>query len=158
MRLKPQRAPTVNFRRAPAPVDKGLVTEQSGQHGQGDNAGGGIDGFAPPLPPFLQAASLRLRASPKRQPTEFSDSSARSVRITITQYSAAHTSGDHRTSFAPETIATRRRKRDRRRQVFRKINASHPCPAAHNGLVGGSNPPGPTRQSKVCGNFLKARE
>src|SRR5262245_39193379 len=31
-------------------------------------------------------------------------------------------------------------------------------PAAHNGLVGGSNPPGPTRQSEVCGDFLKARE
>src|SRR5262245_6560902 len=29
-------------------------------------------------------------------------------------------------------------------------------PAAHNGLVGGSNPPGPTRPSEVWGDFLKA--
>jgi Virulence-associated protein E len=28
----------------------------------------------------------------------------------------------------------------------------------HNGLVGGSNPLGPTRQSEVCGDFLAARE
>ena len=27
------------------------------------------------------------------------------------------------------------------------------CPAAHNGLVGGSNPPGPTTQFTVCGDF-----
>jgi len=33
-----------------------LVTEQSERHGQGDNAGGGIDGFAPPLPWFPEAA------------------------------------------------------------------------------------------------------
>jgi hypothetical protein len=52
--------------------------------------------------------------------------------------------GDHRTSFAPETIATGRNKRDRTRQIFTKINARDSCPAAHNGLVGGSSPPGPT--------------
>jgi hypothetical protein len=56
----------------------------------------------------------------------------------------AKASGDHRTSFAPETIATRRNKHDRTRQILRKINASDSCPAAHNGLVGGSSPPGPT--------------
>ncbi len=32
------------------------------------------------------------------------------------------------------------------------------CPAAHNGLVGGSNPPGPTTQSEVCGDFPEVRE
>jgi hypothetical protein len=47
-----------------------------------------------------------------------------------------------RTSFAPETIAARRNKPDRTRQIFRKINASESCPVAHNGLVGGSSPPG----------------
>src|SRR3984893_16855512 len=31
-------------------------------------------------------------------------------------------------------------------------------PAAHNGLVGGSNPPGPTTQSRVCGDFPKPRK
>jgi hypothetical protein len=31
-------------------------------------------------------------------------------------------------------------------------------PAAHNGLVGGSSPPGPTTQSRVCGNFPAAGE
>jgi hypothetical protein len=31
-------------------------------------------------------------------------------------------------------------------------------PAAHNGLVGGSSPPGPTTQSHVCGNFPAAGE
>ena len=31
-------------------------------------------------------------------------------------------------------------------------------PAAHNGLVGGSNPPGPTRQSEACGDFPEGRE
>jgi hypothetical protein len=46
-----------------------------------------------------------------------------------------------RTSFAPETIATRRNEHDRTRQIFRKINTSNSCPAAHNGLVGGSSPP-----------------
>ncbi len=29
---------------------------------------------------------------------------------------------------------------------------------AHNGLVGGSSPPGPTTQSRVCGNFPAAGE
>jgi hypothetical protein len=56
----------------------------------------------------------------------------------------AKASGDHRTSFAPETFATRRNKHNRTRPIFRKINASGSCPAAHNGLVGGSSPPGPT--------------
>src|SRR3984893_18091109 len=31
-------------------------------------------------------------------------------------------------------------------------------PAAHNGLVGGSNPPGPTTQSYATGDFLKVYE
>ncbi len=31
-------------------------------------------------------------------------------------------------------------------------------PAAHNGLVGGSNPPGPTTQSCATGDFLKVYE
>jgi hypothetical protein len=42
-------------------------------------------------------------------------------------------SADHRTSFAPETIATRRNKHDRTRQISMKINASNSYPAAHNG-------------------------
>src|SRR5579862_7746501 len=50
-----------------------------------------------------------------------------------------------RTSFAPETIATRRDKHRRTGQISRKINANDFCPAAHIGLVGGSSPPGPTR-------------
>jgi hypothetical protein len=31
-------------------------------------------------------------------------------------------------------------------------------PTAHNGLVGGSNPPGPTTQSRATGEFLAACE
>ena len=31
-------------------------------------------------------------------------------------------------------------------------------PTAHNGLVGGSNPPGPTTQSCATGDFLKVYE
>jgi hypothetical protein len=36
----------------------------------------------------------------------------------------AKASGDHRTSFAPETIATRRNKHDRTRQILTKINVN----------------------------------
>jgi hypothetical protein len=45
----------------------------------------------------------------------------------ITQ-SKASRSGDHRTSFAPETIAQRRDKHDQTRRIFRKINASNSWP------------------------------
>jgi hypothetical protein len=38
--------------------------------------------------------------------------------------------------------------------MCRKINGSDLYSAAHNGLVGGSNPPGPTRQSNVRRDFL----
>src|SRR5712672_2132664 len=38
----------------------------------------------------------------------------------------------------------RRMSVDRTRQIFRKINTNNSCPAAHNDLVGGSSPPGPT--------------
>jgi hypothetical protein len=41
------------------------------------------------------------------------------ICITITQ-SKASRPGGHRTSFAPETIATRRNKRDRKRQIFKE--------------------------------------
>jgi hypothetical protein len=67
----------------------------------------------------------------------------------------AKASGDHRTSFAPETIATRRNKHDRTRQILRKINASDSCPVAHNGLVGGSSPPGPTTHSRKCSSAAR---
>jgi hypothetical protein len=80
---------------------------------------------------------------PDRQPTAFPGRFPQAVRIIIAQSKASRT-GDHRTSFAPETIATGRNKRDRTRQIFTKINARDSCPAAHNGLVGGSSPPGPT--------------
>jgi hypothetical protein len=76
-------------------------------------------------------------------PTAFSGRFAQPICITITQ-SKASRPGGHRTSFAPETIATRRNKHDRTRQICRKINASGSCPVAHNGLVAGSSPAGPT--------------
>src|SRR5262249_29786476 len=126
----------------------------SKRHGQGDNAGGGIDGFAPryrgsrkrPVP----------RASPNRQRTAFPAASHDPSAAAITQSCPAQTRGDHRTSSAPETLETKCNKHGRARRISRKINASDTFPAAHNGLVGGSNPPGPTRQSEVCGDFLAA--
>src|SRR5215510_4016510 len=39
-----------------------------------------------------------------------------------------------------------------------KNNSFGVKPTAHNGLVGGSSPPGPTTQSCVCGDFLTAAE
>jgi hypothetical protein len=38
-------------------------------------------------------------------------------------------------------------------QIVRKINAGAPCPAAHNGLVGGSSPPGPTSFPAAPGEY-----
>ena len=70
------------------------------------------------------------------------------------QSKACAGSADHRPSFAPETIATRRNKHDRTRQISMKINASNSHPAAHNGLVGGWNPPGPATQSDANRRFL----
>ena len=43
-------------------------------------------------------------------------------------------------------------------QMCRKINGSDLYSAAHNGLVGGSNPPGPTTQSRDRGDFPETRE
>jgi hypothetical protein len=74
--------------------------------------------------------------------------------LTLPQVQA---NGDHRTSFAPETIATRRNKHDRTGRIVRKINAGDLCPAAHNGLVGGSSPRGPTNNIKsLCALFQPA--
>lgn len=53
----------------------------------------------------------------------------------------------YRTSFAPETIAINCDEHDPTGRKQRKINGTDLCAAAHNGLVGGSSPPGPT---KVC--------
>ena len=39
-----------------------------------------------------------------------------------------------------------------------KNNSFGVKPTAHNGLVGGSSPPGPTTQFCACGNFLIAVE
>ena len=76
----------------------------------------------------------------------------------LRRFRQVQANGDHRTSFAPETIATRRNKHDRTCRIVRKVNAGDLCPAAHNGLVGGSSPPGPTTQSRVCGDFPAAGE
>src|SRR6267142_4831694 len=50
----------------------------------------------------------------------------------------------NRTSFAPETTLPKRNERDRERPKRWKINKPYLYPAAHNGLVAGSSPAGPT--------------
>jgi len=50
----------------------------------------------------------------------------------------------HRTSFAPETTYSKRDERDQIRTKHRKINETDLFPPAHNGLVAGSSPAGPT--------------
>jgi hypothetical protein len=59
------------------------------------------------------------------------------------RFPQAQANGDHRTSFAPEMIATRRNKHDRTCRIVRKINAGDLCPPAHNGLVEVRVLPGP---------------
>ena len=73
------------------------------------------------------------------RPTEFSATSRDTSASPSLNLAPRRPSGDHGTSFAPETIAVRGNKHDRKRQMFRTIDASASCPAAHNGLVGGSN-------------------
>src|SRR5262245_29114269 len=89
-----------------------------------------LTAVARPLPPALRRPPMKLPPLPATR---------------------HRPSSNYRISFAPETIATRRNKHNRTDQIFRKINAGDPCSAAHNGLVGGSNPPGPTS----CVNGLR---
>jgi hypothetical protein len=49
-----------------------------------------------------------------------------------------------RTSFAPETTVIRCTERDQTGRKCRKINEAELYPPAHNGLVAGSSPAGPT--------------
>ena len=79
------------------------------------------------------AAHFVLRRGPRHQPSRLCRDRAEELRPHHRH------SSDRRISFAPETTVTRGNKHDRTDQIFRKINASNSCPAAHNGLVGGSN-------------------
>jgi hypothetical protein len=52
----------------------------------------------------------------------------------------------NRTGFAPETTAMKRNERAEHHQKSRKINGRDLYPAAHNVLVAGSSPAGPTNE------------
>jgi hypothetical protein len=104
----------------------------------------GMHEAGPRLPSFLVAARRGSQGVAGSPANCISGRSPQPVRINRRRRAG---SADHRTSFAPETIVTRRNKHDRTRQISMKINASNSYPAAHNGLVGGSSPPGPTTHS-----------
>jgi hypothetical protein len=60
----------------------------------------------------------------------------------------------YRTSFAPERTSTNRNKRDRNKLKYIKINEAGRYSAAHNGLVAGSSPAGPTREIRAYQIFI----
>jgi hypothetical protein len=97
-------------------------------------------------------------ASPDRQPTAFPAASRNPSASPSRNRRLRARSADHRTSFAPETIVTRRNKHDRTHHISGKINASNSCPAAHNGLVGSSSPPEPSTHSSANRRSLDSDE
>lgn len=57
------------------------------------------------------------------------------------------TQTSYRTSFAPETTSPKINERDRTERKHSEINEADRYPVAHNGLVAGSSPAGPTKES-----------
>ncbi|MGY4253052.1 hypothetical protein ACVI1L_000120 [Bradyrhizobium sp. USDA 4516] len=58
-----------------------------------------------------------------------------------------------RTGFAPITTRTKGGERGRIRRKGRKLNSGDDCPTAHNGLVAGSSPAGPTNEINRLTSF-----
>ena len=61
-----------------------------------------------------------------------------------------------RTGFAPETTSTKRNKRDQGKRKHSEINKANRFTAAHNGLVAGSGPAGPTNEPVAYQAYLRS--